>query len=510
MWFLTYKQAKELDTLSMDKFGISGKLLMGNAGKKVAKKAMEIVNKTQDPSILVLCGKGNNGGDGFAAAHVLKKNNYNVFVHSFLTPELIKSDSLYFFKKCEQNKITITYGYSLFISDSFDLIIDGIFGTGLKMNIKDDLLQWFYWVNQTNTKILSIDIPSGLDSDSGVPKPIAIKADETITFGAPKLGSIFRYGKEFSGKVTTGEIGFPNLNKVAISGLKWHSFSNENLKNVLIKPKIDSHKYSSGKVLLITGSKGMTGASILATLGALRSGTGLTLTATAESLNNILEKKIIEGMTFSLDDNFTGYFKEEHFDALLEKSEWADVVILGPGLGRQNTTQELIKKLVLFIKKPLVLDADGLFPFKSNLKDLNNRINPLVITPHLGELSHISGINKKKLVSDFPNQLEKIMMGFNHTAVIKQVPVCIFHKDQVSLNTTGNQGLSTSGTGDVLSGMIGSFIAQGLSLRQAAESGVFIHGLASDNLLSEKGYRGQIASDLLFEIPKVISRYELS
>jgi len=510
MWLLSRKQAKELDTLTIDQYGISGKILMGNAGKKVAEKAMEILSEIHDPSILVLCGKGNNGGDGFAAAQILNNNKYNVRVHSLSCFESIKDDSMYFLEQCQINQITITDGYTLPIPNSFDLIIDGIFGTGFKNEIREQFLECFHWVNKSNAQILSIDLPSGLDCNSGIAQPTAIKADQTITFGAPKLGLFFRQGKEFSGKITIGEIGFPRLNKVKISGFKWKLFNEKNLKYLLKKPKIDSHKYIAGKVLFITGSKGMTGASILATLGALRSGAGLTLTATPKSLNNILEKAIIEGMTYSLEDKLKGYFIKENLDCLLEKSEWADVVVMGPGLGRNQSTQELVKKLVALIEKPLILDADGLFPYENNLTDLDNRLNPLIITPHLGELSHISGINKKELVSDFPNQLEKIMKGFSHTAVIKQVPACVFYKNQVSLNTSGNQGLSTSGTGDVLSGMIGSFIAQGLSLRQAAESGVFIHGLASDNLLSAKGYRGQIASDLLFEIPKVISRYELS
>jgi NAD(P)H-hydrate epimerase len=232
------------------------------------------------------------------------------------------------------------------------------------------------------------------------------------------------------------------------------------------------------------------------------------MTTSPSSLNEIYERSIIEGMTLGLDDHGHGYLSAEHFNSIMEKMAWADAVVLGPGLGREKETQQLIKKLVQTIQKPLVLDADGLFPFSGNIGELNQRRSPLVITPHLGELANLSGIEKENIVSDFPNIMEKFMADFNHVALVKQVPSCTFFDNRAIVNSSGNPGLATGGTGDVLSGMIASLIAQGITPFDAASLGTFIHGKTSDQLVIEKGYRGQIASDLIEKIPGVIAQYE--
>ena len=188
----------------------------------------------------------------------------------------------------------------------------------------------------------------------------------------------------------------------------------------------------------------------------------------------------------------------------------ADSVVLGPGMGRELETQELIIKLVQSINKPLILDADGLFPFSDKLEKLNAREFPLLITPHLGELARLSGESTDVLISDFPDVMSGIMAIFHHMALVKQVPSCTFYGKAARVNTSGNPGLATGGTGDVLAGMIASLIAQGLDLYEAASLGAFIHGKASDLLVAEKGFRGQIASDLLENIPVLIAEFEQS
>ena len=176
----------------------------------------------------------------------------------------------------------------------------------------------------------------------------------------------------------------------------------------------------------------------------------------------------------------------DHFDEIMDKVAWADAVVLGPGLGRENETKALIKKLVESIHKPLVLDADGLFPFSKKMDELNEREFPLIITPHIGELSNLTGIEKNKIISEFPNVMTEIMHNFRYIALVKQVPSCSFYENRAIVNSTGNPGLATGGTGDVLSGIIASFIAQGLDLFNATSLAAFIHGKASDNLIKEK------------------------
>ena len=340
--------------------------------------------------------------------------------------------------------------------------------------------------------------------------PLLVKTDKTITFGYPKLGMILKKGPEYCGQIIEENIGFPKISDTALGGIKWIKFSEEKCKEILKKPKLDNHKYISGKVLIIAGSKGMTGAAILSTCAALRSGAGLTITTTPSSLNHIYETNLIEGITFSLPDEGRGYLDNSHYDSIMEKVEWADSVLVGPGLGRNQSTQLLIKKLVKSIAKPLILDADGLFPYSDCLNELSSRQTPLIITPHFGEFSRLINIAVEDIISNFPTIMEDTLKVFNHTLLIKQVPICTLEKNKAVVNITGNPGLATAGTGDILSGILASFLSSGLNGFDAATIGAFVQGKSSDKLLSSKGYRGQIASDLLETIPSVISKYELS
>ena len=274
------------------------------------------------------------------------------------------------------------------------------------------------------------------------------------------------------------------------------------------KPDNLLNKHSAGKVLIIAGSKGMTGAAILATYGALRSGAGITITINPRSLNDIYEKTIIEGMTFSVEDNNSGFLTEEHYDIIMEKIDWADSVIIGPGLGRNPSTQELIKKLVFNVRKPIVLDADGLYPFSNKIEILCQRASPLIITPHLKELARLLGCKKEIILSDFSNVITGVRKKFRQVCVVKQVPACIMFENSIRINTTGNPGLASAGTGDVLTGIIASLVSQGLSCYDAASVGAYIHGQTSDELVKRKGYRGQLSSDIVELLPSTIRSYE--
>ena len=225
-----------------------------------------------------------------------------------------------------------------------DLIIDGLFGTGLSRPISTEIFKYIQWVNQSNSKVLAIDIPSGLNGDTGEVSSIAVKANKTITFGYPKLGMILKKGPEYCGQIIVKDIGFPEISENELGGISWKKFSEEKCKKILKKPELDNHKYTSGKVLIIAGSKGMTGAAILSTNAALRSGAGLTITTTPSSLNYIYETNLIEGITFPLPDEDRGYLDISHYDSIMKKVEWADSVLVGPGLGREKINPITYKK----------------------------------------------------------------------------------------------------------------------------------------------------------------------
>ncbi len=510
MRLLTTDQARQLEYSAIHDCKIPLKTLMERAGIHIAKQAMVMIKGIIKPQILIICGKGNNGGDAFAAAFELNKKKYSVHIYSFFLSDDITDESSRFFNKCKKHKISITFGYNLPKIKNPSLIIDGILGIGFKGNLKENIVPWIDYVNQSQSKVLSIDIPSGLNGDSGKPEPLAIKADATTTFGAVKIGMTFRQGPEFCGKIVLCDIGLPKLNKIKFNGLNWNFYSQKNIKRIIHRPKIDAHKYSSGKVLIISGSQGMVGSAILATYGALRSGAGLTMTTAPSSLNLIYGSKIIEGLIFILEDNNDGFLNESHYEIIMKKVDWADSVLIGPGMGRNDSTIRLIRKLVKTIQKPIVLDADGLFPFAGRINDLNQCKTSLVITPHIGEFSYLINKDKDLVISKFSEIISEKAKTFSHTMLIKQVPSCLISNNNAMINISGNQAMATAGTGDVLSGLIAGLIAQGLSTFDASALGSFFHGKASDELVIEKGFRGQIASDILEKIPSVIKLYEQS
>ena len=379
--------------------------------------------------------KGNNGGDGFAAASILKENNYNVSIHTLIPEEEISGEGLKYFLECK--KRCLDFFLLRNKKNSPDLIIDGLFGTGLSRAISTKIFKYIRWINQSNSKVLSIDIPSGLNGDTGEVSSIAVKANKTITFGYAKLGMILKKGPEYCGQIIVEDIGFPEISDKEIGGINWKKFSEKKCKKILKKPELDNHKYISGKVLIIAGSKGMTGAAILSTSAALRSGAGLSVTTTPSSLNYIYETNLIEGITLSLRDEDRGYLDISHYDSIMEKVEWADSVLVGPGLGRNKSTQLLIKKLVESITKPLILDADGLFPYSNSLNELSKRQTPLIITPHFGEFSRLINIAVEDIISNFPTIMEDTLKAFNHTLLIKQVPICTLNKNKAVVNLSG-------------------------------------------------------------------------
>ena len=506
MKILTNEQSKKIDQAVIDKYKISELDLIRTVGKKLSIACINIIKKYQNPNIIVFSGAGNNGLDSLVVAEMLKKENFEVSI--FMTKKRKDPNFNSLYKNCIDLNIPIISNIDTLKKNTPKFIIDGILGTGLKGDVKLDTVKIIKLLNKINSKIISIDIPSGLDPNSGLIKGECIKADYTITVDSPKIGMLLRYGKIFSGNIISVEISYLKKAYKLLDSLEWKTFEESDLRKKIKKPRVDINKNESGKVLVIGGSTGMSGAVILTTLAVLRSGSGMAICALPASLNNTFEMNVLEGISLPLKDDQSGYLKLKHYDIIMEQTKWADSVVIGPGVGRNVETQSLIKKLVLNIKKPLVVDADGLSCFDTNAGDLFQRNFPLVITPHFGELSRLLNISVDKLIIQYPQIMENFMKKFSHTALVKQVPACTFSGTSAFLNTTGNPGLATAGSGDVLAGMIGSFISQGFNLSISTRMAAFIHGKSSDLLIDEKGYRGQLASDLLNLIPSVISNYE--
>ena len=331
-----------------------------------------------------------------------------------------------------------------------------------------------------------------------------VKANVTITFGYGKIGLYLADGKDHVGEVIIEDIGFPKEALDIKGNIDCRLFTTEVAKQIITKVPSNTYKQDRGKVLIIAGSSGMTGAAILSTFGALRAGAGVTITVCPSSLSNIYEKHIIEGMTLPCEDNGKGHLSLDNYDEIMEKIEWADSLVIGPGLGLEQDTISLVTKLVDTVDKPVVLDADGLASFN----DLNRPKANLIITPHLGEFSKIINMKKEILLNDYVQIVKNFFTDFPGVAVIKHVPACIINGQKMSLNCTGNPGLATAGSGDVLSGVIASFISQKMNSYDACRLSSYFHGLAADNQIRYKGIWGLIASDLPLEIAKVINEYE--
>ena len=499
-------QAYDLDEMAIKINGVSSKDLMWQAGKKIA----DFIKKKfpNSKTITIVIGKGNNGGDGLAAAIHLKNYNYNTAVFSFYDKNMLSKDCLHFYNDCVKNNISILH-HSMPPSkyDQSGLVLDSILGIGFRGELNKNVANWTNWINKFSV-VLSCDIPSGIDSDTGKISIDSVKADYTIAMGFPKIGCIIEPGKSYSGQINSVDIGFPNkINQ--LNGIKWNIITNEYIKNILKPLSRDTHKYMQGKVLILAGSDGMTGAAYLSTMGALRSGCGVTKTFAPKSLKTIYERKIIEGITISCEDSGLGYFSHDNFSQIMEHVEWADAILIGPGLGKNNATIKLLKKLYKSINKPMVIDADGFSPFYDDIALINKLKNKYVMTPHIGELSNLFDVESKELKNDLIGYIEKIAIPEFSVVVAKGAPSLISDGKYGYINTNGNPGLATAGTGDVLSGVIASFISQGYNILESTVISTYIHGYAADKKSQSLSERGMIASDLLIEIGKKLSDYEL-
>ena len=505
MRILTKKQSINLDRISIEKYNVSQSGLMISAANSIVNAVEKYSSSVAGQSrILILCGKGNNGGDAVCAARILHKKKYDVHVHFLMEKNGINGPSLRYHEEYVNLSASISYGVELFKYDRFDVIIDGIIGIGFRDNLNKKLTSWIKWINQSDMYVISVDMPSGLNSNNGVASPIAIKANNTITFGFSKIGLYLADGKDHAGDIQVEDLGFPKQAIDDIDGIKYKLFDSKEVKEMLVNIPSNTYKQDRGKVLIIAGSVGMTGAAVLSTYGALRTGAGVTITVCPSSLSDIYEKYILEGMTLSCEDSGKGYLSIHNYDEIIKKIEWADSLVIGPGLGLNEETTQLVLKLIQTVNKPIVLDADGLTCFSKLKGPLNN----LIITPHLGEFSKILNMKRDRIIDDFINITADFMKNYKGTAIIKHVPACVVWGNLLSVNSTGNPGLATAGSGDVLSGMVASFIAQKMNNYDASRLSSYLHGKAADNIIKRRGQRGLIASDLPLEIASIIGGYE--
>jgi ADP-dependent NAD(P)H-hydrate dehydratase / NAD(P)H-hydrate epimerase len=481
--------------------GISTRELMERAGRALADRALQM--GAPEGRFAVLCGPGNNGGDGLVAARHLAQGGRQVLVVLLADTKGLKGDSRANLDALNKMGGSAAGALEDFAPGPGDVAIDALLGTGLNRApegaLADAIHALWKW-RAVGVRVLSADLPSGLASDTGVAFRPAVQADATVAFGALKVGEALEPGASLCGEVELADIGLaPDDAPVVL-------LEEEDVRGWLPQRRPDSHKGTYGHLLVIAGSRGKSGAAALAGLGALRSGVGLCTVATPDNALSDVLGHAPELMGLGLDDNKPlGLL---HLDALLEAAEGKDALVLGPGIARGKKTHQLIAHLLERFPGPVVLDADALNALAGRLEVLRAAQGPLVLTPHPGEMARLSGLSVAEIQSNRVAVARDFARAHRVVLVLKGARTVVALPDgRARINPTGNPGMATGGSGDVLSGICGALLAQGLAPADAASTAVYAHGLAGDLEQEWRGDLGLIASDLLAGLTSVWARW---
>lgn len=532
--------------------GIDSRWLMKNAGEGISR---EIIKDYKAPGLkrsprgVIVCGGGNNGGDGFVVALDLLELGYNIKTFHIVPSSRFSPDSNYFYKKL----INVAPGTVKYLDlkeggsrqellkelTASDFVLDAIFGTGFhRGQIRGQARDIINIINSERDKrgdltVYSVDIPSGVDSDNGNVPGMAVRADRTITFGCKKVGNINFPGASYNGRISIVDIGIPEkyysrYEQIFEPGFEW-------VAGKIPERQPWTYKHRVGRLLIVAGSRGFTGAAAMACMGAARSGAGIVTLACPESLNPVFEQKLTEIITHPVVETGSGSLHFDSAPAILGLAKEADAIVIGPGISREASTIHLVRELLKQAGIPVILDADGLQALSGphDIEENTKYVVPgMIITPHSGELSAIMGIERIKLEDRIEINMEA-SRRFGAVSVLKGARTVISatpgilpedqdqeRKDgrtagnaQVDLtatyvNPTGNWGMASAGTGDILAGVIGSLVCQGMGLLEAAVCGTYIHGLSADIISRKTSRTSMIATDLLEGLKEVFLEIE--
>lgn len=513
MKVVTKKQMQEIDKNATLEFNIPSIILMENAGLVSSLTLEDEFPNLNEAKITIFAGGGNNGGDGLVIARHLFNQGIQIKVYLVREEDKFKGDALTNLQIAKSIGVSIK---EILNEDELDkekinillsdIIIDAILGTGITGEVEGFLAYLINFLNQTNKPIIAIDTPSGLNVDTGFPSGCCIEAWSTWTLGLPKIGLLLYPGAELAGNLYLIDISLPKQ-LLEDENIKVNLLLEEDILPLLPERDEDAHKGSCGKVITIAGSVGMTGAAVMTAQSCLIMGAGLSILGIPKSLNPIVEVKLTEVITKPLPETQEQTLSINSYDKIMELIKDASTVAIGPGLGRNNEVVNLIRKLIPMINLPMVIDADGLFALANNLDILKEKTSPVVITPHLGEMAYLLGISIDEVKKDRLGLAQMFAQKYQLVVVLKGARTIIADPEgNTYINSTGNSGMATAGCGDILTGMIAGLLAQKVSVLDAAKLGVFLHGLAGDLVLEEKGEYSLVASDLIDKIPGAIKK----
>lgn len=509
MYVVTGEEMGCIDRRAIEEYRIPGIVLMENA----ALRSVDIIEREYNiygKNIVILVGGGNNGGDGLAIARHLHLAGAYVKVFATFTRESTKGDAKANLQMVEALSIPMTYiscGEDIIhLGDSLrdvDLVVDALFGTGLSRDVTGIAGDVIDIINKHNVPIVAIDMPSGIHALTGSCMGRAIEAAHTITFGYPKRGHYLYPGREYSGRLHIVPISLPGDSAGAI-GVTTFTFDEIEVASMLKERPRDSHKGTFGRVGVLAGSTGFTGAAYLTSLAAQRSGAGLVTLGVPSEIQPIMAGKLTEVMTYPIESDDTGHFS---FAAGAEAAQFLqdkDVLALGPGMGEREHLFEFIRHILGKIDISIVIDADGLNNISNDIGILGDYKGSIVLTPHPGEMARLTGEAIESIIADPIKSALGLSQKTGTIVLLKGATTVVANwNGEVYINKTGNAGMASGGSGDVLTGIIASLIAQGYDAFLATIIGSFVHGRAGDMAASEKGETGIIAHDILDAIPYV-------
>lgn len=508
MKVVTAEQMRRIDRVTIEERGIPGAQLMEHAGGAVARQILE---RYREGKVAVVAGKGNNAGDGFVVARLLAERGWPVTVLLLADPDELRGDALAMFRAMPENVNQVRINDAEQLKEalaSCDLIVDAILGTGIQGAVRGLFGEAVEAINSARKVVVAVDIPSGLPASGEPIEGPVVRADLTVTMGLPKLGMVIHPGVEFAGKTAVARLDFPDdlINDPAIT---MELVEDRAIGRRLPERPPAGHKGTFGSALIVGGSPGMTGAPVLASRAAMRSGVGLVFCAIAEALQPQVAARLLEELTIGLSSADGRNLDPSSLESLSGQLARMKAVAVGPGLGRAEQTQQFVRRAVVEIERPMVIDADGLNALGGHMDHLRERKASTILTPHPGEMSRLTGLPVYKIQSDRIGVARRLAHDFGVIVVLKGARTVVAEPGGCTfINPTGNTGLAKGGSGDVLTGLIVGLLAQTGDALGAALCGVFLHGLAADIAARSMPERAIVASDVIDHLPEAMREVE--
>lgn len=491
-YIVTKQEMQAIDEYTTQKVGIPGEVLMERAAMQVVEQ-VEKVNVTRG-RILVAVEGGNNGGDGLAAARILMERDYQVDI--YYVAGMTKTTKQFQIQKNILHRMGVKLRKAIPNKD-YSVVVDGIFGVGLSRNIEGVQAKAIETLNQIQAVKIAIDVPSGIDATTGEILGVAFRADFTVTFGLKKMGMYFSDGIDYCGQIICTNVGFPDISIEHVKP-QLYAYDASDLKR-LPKRMDNSNKGTYGRVAVIAGSKNMSGAAFLCGKAAYSTGVGLVKIYTHESNRMIIQSQLPEAVMMTYKEY------EGALSCIEDAMKWATVIVVGPGLGVDITSERMLYELLMNAEVPLVVDADALTILSNNIELVDTASVPIVMTPHMKEMCRLLNITLPELSANRFELAKKFAKKTGVTLVLKDAKSLVTNGgEQTYITLDGNNGMSTGGSGDVLSGIIAGMIAGGLPLVEAAKMGTFVHCLAGDKAAEKKGKYAMLASDIITGLAEVM------